>query len=57
MHSHMFCNNSYRMRECHEDARASRLMKKSHDLYALTIMIQDFFGYEGCATQANVCVH
>ena len=57
MHSHMFCNNSYRMRECHEDARASRLMKKSHDLHALTIMIQDLFGYEGCATQANVCVH
>lgn len=55
MRSHMYCNN--RMHECHEDARASRPMKKSHNLYALIIIIQDLFEYESCATQANVYIN
>jgi serine/threonine protein kinase len=42
--------NWYCVRERHKDARASRPMKKSHDLYALSIIIQDFYRDEGRAT-------
>ena len=43
-------NHNSSIEERHRDARASRPMKKSHDLYALSIIIEHFFGHSGQTT-------
>ena len=43
-------NYNSSIEERHRDARASRPMKKSHDLYALSIIIEHFFGHSGQTT-------
>ena len=49
--------NSDQIRERHKDARASRPRKKSHDLYALSIIIEDFFAAKGHATCTHLREH
>ena len=49
--------SSDHIRERHKDARASWPMKKSHDLYALSIIIEDFFAAEGHATCTHLREH